>query len=69
MAYCCDTESEDFEGTKVACRKERGDGWWVRFVGGRERGDEMGEDEDLERCLKDVDCVVEVVIVICRLIT
>jgi hypothetical protein len=69
MAHCCDADSEGFDGTKVATREERGDGRWFRCVGRWERGDEMREDENLERRLEDIDCVVEVMVVIGRLVT
>jgi len=69
VAYCCDTQSEDFHGTKVASGEERVDGRGCWLVGGGERGDEMGEEEDLKGCLEDVNCVVEVVVVVGRLVT
>jgi hypothetical protein len=68
MAYCCDADCEGFDGTEVASREEGGDGRWFRCVGRREWGDEMGEEENLECRLKDIDCVVEVMVVIGRLV-
>ena len=69
MAYCCDADGEGFDGTEVATREEGGDGGWLRCVGRWEGRDEMGEEENLECRLEDIDCVVEVMVVIRRLIT
>lgn len=69
VAHGRDTHREDFNGREVVCREERGwrGDWTDGGVG--ERWDYLGEDEDLECCLEDIDCVAKVVVMVRWLVT
>ncbi len=64
-----DAHRQDFNWREVVCREERE--WRGYWTGGRvwEGWDYLGEDEDLERCLEDIDCVAEIVVVVRWLVT